>query len=163
MGMAWRSGSDRTVERVVIGRRVAEQELDLLALLEDEAPVAERNRPLPPASSGSEEPAGEPTNSEIVQAVREWIADTIKPVLEGHAKFEAVVALNALGIVGRDLDTGSRAEDSTLARRIADGTVTLADPHILARLRRAALEKCTVDSPKYAALEAARAAWNGQE
>ena len=160
MGVAWRSGSDRTVERVVIGRRVAEQELDLIALLENEAPLAERNRPLPPASSRKEMPVGEPTNSEIVQAVREWITDKIKPFSQGHAKFETVVALNALGIVGRDLDTETQAEDTTLAKSIADGTVTLADPNVLARLRRAALERCAVDSPKYAALEAARAAWN---
>ena len=38
MGAAWRSGADRSVERVVVGRRTAEQELDLLALLESEAP-----------------------------------------------------------------------------------------------------------------------------
>ncbi|MDO9367179.1 MAG: phosphotransferase family protein, partial [Sphingopyxis sp.] len=47
MGAAWRSGADPTVERVVVGRRTAEQELDLLLLLEDEAPQAERGRVLP--------------------------------------------------------------------------------------------------------------------
>src|SRR3546814_17525491 len=34
MGLAWRSGADTSVERVVIGRRPAEQELDLLLLIE---------------------------------------------------------------------------------------------------------------------------------
>ena len=33
MGQMWRNGADRTVERVVIGRRTAEQELDLLLSL----------------------------------------------------------------------------------------------------------------------------------
>src|SRR3546814_8099862 len=44
MGQAWRSGADTTVERVVVGRRTAEQELDLIGLIEAEAPEAERAR-----------------------------------------------------------------------------------------------------------------------
>src|SRR3546814_11401037 len=50
MGQAWRSGADTSVERVVIGRRTAEQELDLLLLIEREAPDAARARILPPRS-----------------------------------------------------------------------------------------------------------------
>lgn len=161
MGQMWRNGADPTVERVVIGRRTAEQELDLLLLLETEAPEGERVRPLPPAASAPVEPVGEPTNREIVQAVRDWIEGTIKPGAEGHAKFEAVVAMNALGIVLRDLDAGVRAEDMELAAALLDGTTTLAEPGLLARLRRDALGKCAVDSPKYAALAAARADWRG--
>jgi len=161
MGQMWRNGADPTVERVVIGRRTAEQELDLLLLLETEAPEGERARPLPPATSASVEPVGEPTNREIVQAVRDWIEGTIKPGAEGHAKFEAVVAMNALGIVLRDLDAGVRAEDAALATAMMDGETTLAEPGLLATLRRAALDKCAIDSPKYAALAAARADWRG--
>ncbi|MGN7930585.1 phosphotransferase, partial [Sphingopyxis sp. 22461] len=157
MGQMWRSGADRTVERVVIGRRTAEQELDLVCLLEDEAPEAERARDLPPSKPVVPEPAGEPTNREIVQAVRDWIEGSIKPQAEGHAKFEAVVAMNALGIVLRDLDAGVRAEDAELAAALLSGTTTLAEPGLLAKLRRAVLDKCAIDSPKYAALAAARA------
>ncbi|MGN6691715.1 MAG: phosphotransferase [Sphingopyxis sp.] len=160
MGQAWRSGADTTVERVVVGRRTAEQELDLIVLLEDEAPEAERRRSLPPPSGTAPEPVGEPTNREMVQAVRDWIEDAIKPKTEGHAKFEAVVAMNALGIVMRDLDARARAEDRALSEALMAGTTTLAEPGLLARLRRAALDKCAVDSPKYAALAAARAAWS---
>ncbi len=161
MGQMWRNGADPTVERVVIGRRTAEQELDLLLLLETEAPEDERARSLPSATSVSVDPVGEPTNREIVQAVRDWIEGTIKPVAEGHAKFEAVVAMNALGIVLRDLDAGVRAEDAALAAAMMDGETTLAEPGLLATLRRAVLDKCVVDSPKYAALAAARAMWGG--
>ena len=99
MGQAWRNGADTTVERVVVGRRTAEQELDLLALLESEAPEVERTRPLPPSPPAVTAPVGEPTNREIVQAVRDWLDEAVKPGTEGHAKFEAVVAMNALGIV----------------------------------------------------------------
>ncbi|UKK83607.1 phosphotransferase family protein [Sphingopyxis sp. BSN-002] len=161
MGQAWRSGADTTVERVVVGRRTAEQELDLIALLEEEAPEAERARPLPTTGEAAPVPVGEPTNREIVQAVRDWIEGTIKPASQGHAKFEAVVAMNALGIVLRDLDAGTRAEDAALSQALLAGRTTLAEPGLLAKLRRAVLEKCAVDSPKYAALAAARAEWGG--
>lgn len=161
MGQAWRNGADPTVERVVIGRRTAEQELDLIGLLGEGAPDAEKARPLPPSPPAMPAPVGEPTNHEIVQAVRDWIEGAIKPKAEGHGKFEAVVAMNALGIVMRDLDAGVRAEDKALSDALLSGVTTLAEPGLLARLRRAALDKCAVDSPKYAALAAARAAWNG--
>src|SRR3546814_6900229 len=125
MGQAWRSGADTTVERVVVGRRTAEQELDLIGLIEAEAPEAERARPLPPSPLAVPAPVGEPTNREMVQAVRDWIESAIKPKAEGHAKFEAVVAMNALGIVMRDLDAGVRAEDRALAARSEEHTSEL--------------------------------------
>lgn len=161
MGQAWRSGADRTVERVVVGRRTAEQELDLVRLLEEEAPEAERERPLPSSPEPAAAPTGEPSNAEIVQAVRDWIETSIKPASQGHAKFEAVVAMNALGIVLRDLGAGTRAEDAALAAALLSGERTLAEPGLLARLRRGVLDKCAVDSPKYAPLGAARADWRG--
>ena len=159
MGQAWRSGADPTVERVVVGRRTAEQELDLLLLLEAQAPEAERGRALPPAPPPVAAPTGEPTNREMVEAVRDWLADEIKPGAEGHAKFQVAVAMNALGIVMRDLEAGVCAEDRALAAALLSGAVTLAEPGLLARLRRAVLEKCAVDSPKYAALARARESW----
>lgn len=161
MGQAWRSGTDPTVERVVVGRRTAEQELDLLLLLEVEAPAAERARPLPPSPPASAGPAGEPTNREMVQAVHDWLAGEIKPGAEGHAKFQVVVAMNALGIVMRDLDAVVRAEDGALADALLKGAMTLAEPGLLAKLRRTALDKLAVDSPKYAALARARGQWGG--
>ena len=163
MGQAWRSGADPTVERVVIGRRTAEQELDLLLLLEAEAPAAERDRALPSPPPAARAPTGEPTNREMVQAVRDWLAEEVKPGAEGHAKFQVAVAMNALGIVMRDLDAGVRAEDRALADALLSGATTLAEPGLLAKLRRAVLDKCAVDSPKYAALARARETWSGQE
>jgi aminoglycoside phosphotransferase (APT) family kinase protein len=163
MGQAWRSGADPTVERVVVGRRTAEQELDLLLLLEAEAPAAERDHALPSPASVAPAPTGEPTNGEMVQAVRDWLADAIKPDAEGHAKFQVAVAMNALGIVMRDLDAGVRAEDRALADALLSGATSLAQPGLIAKLRRAVLDKCAVDSPKYAALARARETWGGQE
>lgn len=161
MGQAWRSGADTTVERVVVGRRTAEQELDLLLLIEEEAPGAERAHSLPPSPLAAPAPAGEPTTREMVQAVRDWLDEAIKPAAEGHGKFQVAVAMNALGIVARDLGAGVRAEDKALARALLAGTTTLAEPGLLARLRRAALDKLAIDSPKYAALAHARDLWGG--
>ena len=72
MGAAWRSGADRSLERVVVARRTAEQELDLLLLLGDEAPEAERLRPLPLPQPPALSIQGEPSAAELVTAVREW-------------------------------------------------------------------------------------------
>ncbi|WP_428628759.1 phosphotransferase family protein [Sphingopyxis sp.] len=161
MGQAWRSGADPTVERVVVGRRTAEQELDLLLLLGAEAPEIERAAALPPSQRALADPTGEPTNREMVQAVRDWLGDAIKPLAEGHGKFEVAVAMNALGIVMRDLDAAVRAEDKALAGAVLSGKATLAEPGLLAKLRRAVLDKCAVDSPKYVALARARTLWGG--
>ena len=161
MGQAWRSGADRTVERVVVGRRTAEQELDLVRLLEEEAPETERARALPPPPDPAPAPTGEPSNAEIVQAVRDWIEGSIKPTSQGHAKFEAVVAMNALGIVLRDLGADVRAEDRDLAAALLRGERTLAEAGLLAKLRRDVLDKCAVDSPKYAPLARAKEEWGG--
>src|SRR3546814_1779694 len=49
---------------VVIGRRTAEQELDLLLLIESEAPDAERARILPPSPAAAPAPVGEPARTE---------------------------------------------------------------------------------------------------
>lgn len=163
MGQAWRSGADPTVERVVVGRRTAEQELDLLLLLETEAPEVERGRALPLSPAAAAAPTGEPTNGEIVRAVRDWLGAAIKPGAAGHAKFQVAVAMNALGIVIRDLDAGTRAEDRALADALLSGAMTLGETGLLAKLRRAVLDKCAVDSPKYAARARARETWGGQE
>lgn len=159
MGQAWRSGADRTVERVVVGRRTAEQELDLLTLLEGEAPEVERHRPMPEPTAKAPAPQGEPTNREIVEAVREWLETEIKPKSEGHGKFQVAVAMNALGILMRDLDQNVRAEDKALADAILAGERDLQEAGLLARLRRSALEKCAVDSAKYPPLAALKEQW----
>ena len=69
--------------------------------------------------------------------------------------------MNALGIVLRDLAAGVRAEDAALATALLSGAITIAEPGLLAKLRRDVLDKCAVDSPKYGPLSQARATWRG--
>lgn len=162
MGTFWRAGHDRSVERVVVARRTAEQELDLLLLLEELAPEAERDRPLPPAAEPLTAGTGEPSAAEILTAVSEWLASDVKPLVSGRGGFDLAVARNALGIVARELTQRPQAADAALAADLLAGTADLSTPGLLARLRRMALDKLAADMPKYPALAMARAKWEGQ-
>ncbi|MDE2436662.1 MAG: phosphotransferase family protein [Sphingomonadales bacterium] len=161
MANTWRSGQDRSLERVVVGRRLSEQELDLLMLLEDEAPEEERRRALPPSPPPVEPGHGEPSGAEVLTAVSEWLASDIKPLVAGRGRFDLAVARNALGIVARELTQRPTAIDAALAADVMAGKANLATPGLLAGLRRRALDKLTTDMPKYPALALARAKWEG--
>lgn len=161
MGGYWRAGHDRSVERVVVARRTSEQELDLLLLLEDQAPEEERSRPLPPPMPPLVPGAGEPSGAEILTAVSEWLASDIKPLVSGRGKFDVAVARNALGIVARELEQRPVAADAELAADLISGKASLATPGLLAKLRRMALDKLSADMPKYPALATAQALWEG--
>jgi aminoglycoside phosphotransferase (APT) family kinase protein len=159
MGKAWRSGADRSLERVVVARRTAEQELDLLLLLADDAPFAEVQRavaPLPPPALPAQ---GEPAAAEILTAISEWLATTVKPQLQGRDRWELAVAQNALGIVRRELTGQRMAHDRALAQAILAGDAGLATPGLLADLRHRVLATLTCDMPKYPALTPAMAQW----
>lgn len=153
----WRSGEDRMLERVVISRRTSEQELDLLMLLEQEAPDQERARTLP-ASANSPDTSGESTTGELATAISEWLA-TIKDRMEGHDRFQLAVARNALGIIARVDAAAIHAEDRVTARAILAGERDLTEAGLLAQLKRQTLDKLSADIPKYPALAVARAQW----
>ena len=159
MGKAWRSGADRSLERVVVARRAAEQDLDLLLLLEADAPEAERVRPLPPSATQPTPGEGEPSAAEILTAISEWLAATVKPHMAGRERFELAVAQNALGIVRRELAARPSPHDKALSEAILAGHTTLAEPGLLAAMRRRALDTLAADMPKYPALGQARALW----
>ncbi len=92
-----------------------------------------------------------PTPEELAQAIEEFLADEILPTLaDPRLRFRALVSLNALGIVRRELGklppeddadqrafaAGIRAGDvppGTLARVKADveGRLRIASPHYL--------------------------------
>ena len=154
----WRSGEDRMLERVVISRRTSEQELDLLLLLEEDAPQTEQDRQMPPMEAAST-PAGEATAGEIATAVAEWLA-TIKDRVDGHDRFQLAVARNALGMIARNDAAEHEVQDAMLAQDLLDGTVSLATPGLLVMLRRNALDKLSADVPKYPMLGRAIEKWS---
>ena len=161
MAQHWRSGQDRMLERTVISRRTSEQELDLLMLLEDDAPDKERAAPIDPNVTAAS-PEGEATAGELATAISEWL-EAIKPGMEGHDRFQLAVARNALGMIARDDALVPQAGDRELVQDILDGDATLATPGLLAEMKEAALEKLTVDMPKYPALKAAWQQWMGTD
>ena len=123
MSQAWAhlSGAHRSVELAAIGRRVCEQEWDLLLLLAPEAAAeAAARRPRP---SGAPQPApaphGRPTVSELLDAVREFLTGQVMPATTGQLAFHARVAANVLGIVARELELGAAAPETGLAGSVA--------------------------------------------
>lgn len=161
MAAQWRSGADRMLERVVISRRTSEQELDLLLLLEEDAPEAERARRV-----GRENPRtqqGEATDGELAQAIFEWLG-SVKDRFEGHDRFQYAVARNALGMISRFTpDSIPATENRELAERMLAGETDLASPGTLAELRGGILAAVSQDVPKYPALAVARAKWTGED
>lgn len=123
MTQAWAhlSGAYRSVELAAIGRRVCEQEWDLLMLLDPEsAQRAAASRPRPTgASQPTPAPYGRPTASELLEAVREFLQGTVLPQTSGQLSFHARVAANAVAIVLREMEAGSLPPDADLAGVVA--------------------------------------------
>lgn len=158
MADIWRSGVDKSLERAVIGRRASETEVDLLVLLEEDAPETQR---LPIRLDDPPEPRrqGEPSTVEMIEALSNWLEADVKPKAEGRDRFMAAVAQNALGMLLREASVPAGVHDKELADDMLAGRQTLATPGLLARLKKAALTKLAADQPKYSALAEARSLW----
>jgi hypothetical protein len=89
-----------------------------------------------------------PNARELVEAVREFVERELLPTLDDHRlRFRTLVALNALGIAGRELAGHEEPEpDWELARRIRAGDVP-ADA--LDRIKADVEAKLRVASPRY--------------
>lgn len=158
MAEIWRSGADRTLERAVIGRRTSENEVDLLLLLEEDAPEAER-QPIAAMARSAVRRAGEPSAVELLEAIRHWVGESVKARSSGRDKFMAAVAMNALGMLIREAENPVDVHDAALSAALLSGEATLATPGLLQKLRATMLAKLANDSPKYASLAAASARW----
>ena len=91
-----------------------------------------------------------PTPDELAEAIEEFLSGEILPTLDDHRlRFRTLVALNALGIVRRELAKLPREDDAEqreLAARIRDGDVP---EGTLARVKADAAERLQIDSPRY--------------
>ncbi len=110
----------RSVELAALGRRVAENEWDLLDLIDpDGGTNAAGDEPTGPAG-GSDTTAfagmhDRPTASELVEAVREYLERDVMPI-EGRVGFHGRVAARVLAMVERELALGPAQHAAELAR-----------------------------------------------
>jgi Domain of unknown function (DUF6285) len=112
----------------------------------------------------------EPTPTELIKAVADFLRNEIAPVIKGHNAFKLRVAINALDLVTRQLaleqgsDTaeaarlkqllamqGSLSElNRALSDKIAKGEVDLQTPGLSEHLWQTTMDKLAVDQPNYA-------------
>jgi hypothetical protein len=128
------SGTTRSVELATIGRRVCENEWDLLGLLP--------GGPLPGVEALTPRSRPQlhdrPTLAELVEAVREWVDTDVREGTEGRLSFHARVATNALHIVEREIALEPALTDAHQIRLAALGCE---DDHALAaRIRGGELD-----------------------
>jgi hypothetical protein len=111
----------------------------------------------------------EPTPTELIKAVADFLRNDIAPAISGHNAFKLRVSLNALDLVTRQLalEQGSDAAEAarlvqllgiqgslgdlnrTLAERIAKGEVDQQTPGLAAHLWQTTMAKLAVDQPNY--------------
>jgi Domain of unknown function (DUF6285) len=91
-----------------------------------------------------------PTPDELAEAIEEFLAGEVLPTLDDHrARFRMLVALNALGIVRRELTKlppEDDAEQRELVARIRAGDVPAGT---LARVKANVAERLLIASPNY--------------
>jgi Domain of unknown function (DUF6285) len=113
----------------------------------------------------------EPTPSELVKAVADFLRNDIAPEISGHNAFKLRVAINALDLVTRQLALQGNSDAAELARlsqllgidgslldlnralaaRIASGEADLNTPGLAEHLWQTTMAKLAVDQPNYAA------------
>jgi Domain of unknown function (DUF6285) len=113
----------------------------------------------------------EPTPTELIKAVADFLRNDITPQVGGHNAFKMRVAINALDLVTRQLalEGGSDAAEAerlsqllgrqgalgelnrALAERIASGEADLQTPGLADHLWQTTMDKLAVDQPNYAA------------
>jgi hypothetical protein len=112
----------------------------------------------------------EPTPTELIKAVTEFLRSDIAPMISGHNAFKLRVSINALDLVTRQLaltQASDAAETARLSRllaaqgsldelnraladRIAKGDADLQTPGLADHLWQTTMDKLAVDQPNYA-------------
>jgi aminoglycoside phosphotransferase (APT) family kinase protein len=133
-------GVHRSVELAAIGRRVCENEYDLLRLIHPHLGDHEGDDAGPTAAGARNATGlqGRPTAAELVASVREYLRNDIVEATDGRLQFHARVAANVLAVVERELELGPDGERSHQERLAALGVNTEKD--LAAAIRAGALE-----------------------
>jgi aminoglycoside phosphotransferase (APT) family kinase protein len=158
------SGAEPSIELAVLGRRVCEQEYDVLLALGHAEPVTVPD-PLEEREYPPVRPHDGPSGPELLRAVRDFLATEVggaDPVLKFHAR----VAANALRIAEREalLAAGHEQEhqkrlaalgcrdDAELCAAIRDGSLDHRFEDVAEAVTAAAVDKLTVANPRHLAL-----------
>jgi hypothetical protein len=111
----------------------------------------------------------EPTPTELIKAVADFLRNDIVPTISGHNAFKLRVSINALDLVTRQLALASRSDAAEAARlsqllaiqgsltelnraladRIAKGEFDLQTPGLAEHLWQTTMAKLAVDQPNY--------------
>jgi len=137
-------GLIRSVELATLGRRIAEMEWDLLDLLDEGGGSAA------PPPAGTDHAArtpslqDRPSAAELVDAVREFLERDVQGAVDGRVAFHTRVAVNALGMVERELALGPDL-DAAATKRLAsflgqDGDIETLVAELAARIRAGGLD-----------------------
>ena len=112
----------------------------------------------------------EPTPTELIKAVADFLRHEIAPEISGHHAFKLRVSINALDLVTRQLKLEANSDAAEVARlsqllgmegslgdlnralagRIASGEADLQTPGLAEHLWQTTMDKLAVDQPNYA-------------
>lgn len=110
-----------------------------------------------------------PSAAELVEAVREFLERDVLPAVEGRTRFHTRVAVNALGMVQRELEDGPALDaaehealrallgcdgttgelNAALAAGIRSGDLDAARDDVVAHVRRTVADKVRIANPRY--------------
>ncbi|MET0489720.1 MAG: phosphotransferase family protein [Acidimicrobiales bacterium] len=153
------TGQTRSVELAAIGRRVCENEYDLLALIDPDGAVPD------PTPADAPDPTFHdvPSAAELLEAVREWVEGDAREATSGRVQFHTRVVATVVATVQRELAAGPAMaaahaarlaelgvdSERDLADRIRAGEWGSDDRTLLDSVRQTVVDKLAVANPRY--------------
>ena len=160
------NGSSRSVELAAIGRRIVENEYDVLRLLgAADLPTPSVGPVADPTLDGFDAgPHDAPSAPLLVEAVREFLEQDVMGATTGRVQFHARVASKVLATVERELAMGPAiaaahrerlaalgfADDRELAAAIRSGATSDRIDEVTASVYASVTDKLAVANPGYA-------------
>ena len=153
------TGQTRSVELAAIGRRVCENEYDLLTLIDPDGAVPDPTPAAVPDPTFHDVPSA----ADLLEAVREWVEGDAREATSGRVQFHTRVVATVVSTVQRELAAGPAMaaahaarlaalgvdSERELADRIRAGEWGLDDRTLLDSVRQTVVDKLAVANPKY--------------
>src|SRR5580692_5180792 len=153
------SGAEPSIELAVLGRRVCEQEYDVLLALGHAEPLTVTD-PLNNLGTKPAPPHDRPAGADLLRAVREFLTTEVGAA-DQRLRYHALVAANALRIAEREALLAASHErrhrarlaalgcddDAGLCAAIRDGSLDHRFGEVVEAVRASVIDKLTVASP----------------